>query len=51
MATVEQRALTVTELLARIEDLEAQVRARHRLRGWLRRLLIPVVAVGLVVAL
>src|SRR5438270_4427953 len=51
MAPPEQRALSVRESLARIEDLEAQLRARRGLRGWLRRLLTPTVAVSLVLAL
>ena len=51
METTQQREPRVADLLARIEGLEGQARAMRDRRGRLRRLLTPVVAIGVVVAL
>ena len=51
MATPEQRDPTVVELLARIEGLEARVRGRRDIGLWMQRLVKPLVAVCVVLAL
>lgn len=51
METTQQREPRVADLLALIEGLEGQARAMRDRRGRLRRLLTPVVAIGVVVAL